>query len=96
MRCTLDPAYPGLLKISDTSTNSGDGDSTTRTAVCDPCCTSSRMVTQKGALKDVRKAGNNGFEAYRQLMPDVRNIRSGWSPRDYFIANYDLQVRFQD
>ena len=25
------------------------------------------MLTQKGALKNVRKAGNNGFEVYRQL-----------------------------
>ena len=25
------------------------------------------MLTQKGARKDVRKAGNNGFEAYRQM-----------------------------
>ena len=25
------------------------------------------MLTQKGARKVVRKAGNNGFEAYRQL-----------------------------
>ena len=31
---TLDPAYPALLKTSETIANSGDGDSTTRTTVC--------------------------------------------------------------
>ena len=31
---TLDPAYLALPENSETITNSGDGDSTTRTAVC--------------------------------------------------------------
>ena len=33
------------------------------------------MLTQKGARKVVRNAGNNVFEAYRQLCFDVRNVR---------------------
>ena len=45
-----------LAESSGTLTNGGDGDSTT-------------MLTQKGARKVVRKAGNNAFEAYRQLCP---------------------------
>ena len=31
---TLDPAYPAVLKNSETIANSGDGDPTTQTAVC--------------------------------------------------------------
>ena len=62
---TLDPAHLALLKNSETITNSGDGDSTTRTAVC--LLYLLTMITQKGARKVVRKAENNGFEACRQL-----------------------------
>ena len=60
---TRDPAYRAFLKTARQITNSGDGDSTTRTAVCNLLT----MLTQTGARKVVRKAGNNGFEAYRQL-----------------------------
>ena len=44
---TLDPAYPALLKISETITNSGDGDSTTRTAVCNLAVPLSRCSHRK-------------------------------------------------
>ena len=50
-----------------TVTNSGDGGSTDTKSSLEPCCTVSRSLTQKGARKAVRKAGNNGFEASRQL-----------------------------
>ena len=63
---TLDPAYPALLKSSETITNSGDGDSTTRTAVCNLAVPSHDAHTER-TRKVVRKAGNNFFEAYRQL-----------------------------
>ena len=54
------------------------------------------MLTQKRARKVVRKAGNNGFEACRQLtVPDVRNVRSG-RQHGTVRANHDTQVRFQD
>ena len=53
------------------------------------------MLTQKGARKVVRKAGNNGFRSLQTTVPDVRNVRSG---RQHGIvrANHDLQVWFQD
>ena len=53
------------------------------------------MLTQKGARKVVRKAGNNGFEACRQLCLMHGTSRSG---RQHGIgcANHDLQVRFQE
>ena len=65
---TLDLAYPALLKTARQSPDSGDGDCTTPTAVCNlavpthDCHT--EMSTESG-----EKTGNNGFriEAYRQL-----------------------------
>ena len=50
---------------SETITNSGDGDSTKRTAVCNIAVPPHDAHT--GARKVVKKAGKNGFEAYRQL-----------------------------
>ena len=55
-----------LAEDSETITNSGDGYSTTRTAVCNIAVPPHDAHTEK-ARKVVRKAGNNGFEAYRQL-----------------------------
>ena len=60
-----------------------------------PYCTFSRCSHRKGAQKVVRKAGNNGFEACRQLCLMYGTVRSGrqhWTIR----ANHDIQVRFQD
>ena len=63
---TLDPAYPALLKAARQSptvvmaTPPHEQQSATLLYLL-------TMFTQKGALKVVRKAGNNGFEAYRQL-----------------------------
>ena len=54
-----------LAEDSETITNSGDGDSTTRTAVCNIAVPPHDAHAE--ARKVVRKAGNNGFEAYRQL-----------------------------
>ena len=51
---TLDPAYPALLK-------------TARQSPSATLLYLFTMLTQKAARKVVRKAGNNGFEAYRQL-----------------------------
>ena len=51
------------------------------------------MLTQKGARKVVRKAGNNGFEPYRQLcLVHGTSDQEGSTIR----ANHDLQVWFQD
>ena len=63
---TLDPAYPALLKTARQSptvvmaTPPHKQQSATSLYLL-------TMLTQKGARKVVRKAGNNGFEAYRQL-----------------------------
>ena len=55
---TLDPAYPALLKTVRQSPH--EQKSATLLYLL-------TMLTQKGARKVVRKAGNNCFEAYRQL-----------------------------
>ena len=63
---TLDPAYPALLKTARQSstvvmaTPPHEQQSATLLYLL-------TMLTQKGERKVVRKAGNNGFEAYRQL-----------------------------
>ena len=62
----LDPAYPALLKTARQSqtvvmaTPPHEQQSATLLHLL-------TMLTQKGARKVVRKSGNNGFEAYRQL-----------------------------
>ena len=63
---TLDPAYLALLKTARQSptvvmaTPPHEQQSATLLSLL-------TMLTQKGARKVVRKAGNNGFKAYRQL-----------------------------
>ena len=63
---TLDLAYPALLKTARQSptvvmaTPPHEQQSATLLYLL-------TMLTQKGAPKVVRKAGNNGFEAYRQV-----------------------------
>ena len=63
---TLDPAYPALLKAARQpskvvlATPPHEQQSATLLYLL-------TMLTQKGARKVVRKAGNNGFKAYRQL-----------------------------
>ena len=63
---TLDPAHPALLKTTRQSptvvmaTPPHEQQSATLLYLL-------TILTQKGARKVVRKAGNNGFEAYRQL-----------------------------
>ena len=63
---TLDPAYPALLKTARQSptmvmaTTPHEQQSATLLYLL-------TMLTHKGARNVVRNAGNNGFEAYRQL-----------------------------
>ena len=63
---TLDPTYPALLKTARQSPTvaipTPPHEQQSATLLC-----LLTMLTQKGARKVVRKAGNNGFEAYRQL-----------------------------
>ena len=80
---------------SETITNSGDGDSTTRTAVCTLLYLLT-MLTRKGARKVVRKAGNNGFEAYRQLCLMYGTSDQEGSTGLFVQIMNDLQVWFQD
>ena len=63
---TLDPTYPALLKAARQSTTvvTATAPHEQQSATLLYLLT---MLTQKGARKVVRKAGNNGFEAYRQL-----------------------------
>ena len=63
---TLDPAYPALLKTARQSPTvvMATPPHEERSATLLYLIT---MLTQKGARKVVRKAGNNGFQAYRQL-----------------------------
>ena len=63
---TLDPAYPALLKAARQSTTvvTATPPQEQQSATLLYLLT---MLTQKGARKVVRKAGNNGFEACRQL-----------------------------
>ena len=56
---TLDPAYPAFAENSETITNSGDGDSTTRTAVCNLAVPSHDAHTERSP--------ESRFEAHRQL-----------------------------
>ena len=85
---TLDPAYPALLKTARQLP--------TVVMATPPhekhSATLLYLLTQKGV---VRKAGNNGFEAYRQLC-----LMYGTSDQERqhktIRANHDLQVWFQD
>ena len=63
---TLDLAYPALLKTARQSPTvvMGTPPHKQHSATLLYLHT---MLTQKGARKVVRKAGNNGFKAYRQL-----------------------------
>ena len=63
---TLDPAHPALLKTARQSPTAvmatPPHEQQSATLLC-----LLTMLTKKGARKVVRKAGNNVFEAYRQL-----------------------------
>ena len=91
---TLDPAYPVLLRTATQSptvvmaTPPREQQSATLLYLL-------TMLTQKGARKVVRKAGNNGFRSLQTLVPDVRNVRSG-RQHATIGAKHDIQVRFQD
>ena len=63
---TLDPAYPTLLKVARQSTTvvTASASHEQRSATLLYLLT---MLTPKIARKIVRNAGNNGFEAYKQL-----------------------------
>ena len=59
--CEIESVIAARQSVND----GGDGDSTTQESAT--LLYLLTMLTQKGARKVVRKAGNNGFAAYRQL-----------------------------
>ena len=83
---TLDLAYPALLKAARQFTNCGDGDSTTRRAVCNLAVPSQDAHTESSKQR---------LRSLQTTVPDVWNVRSG-RQHGTVRANHDVQVRFQD
>ena len=62
-----------------------------------PCCTRLTMLTQKGARKVVRKVGNNGFEAHRQLcLMFARSDQEGCTGLFVQIMTYKFGSKIED
>ena len=83
-----------LAENGETVTNSGDGDSTTRTAVCNIAVPPHDAHTE-GSTKSGEKSWKQRFRSLQTTVLDVRNVRSGWQ-HGTIRANYDIQVRVQD
>ena len=83
-----------LAENSETITNSGDGDSTTRSAVCNIAVPPHDAHTER-RTESGEKSWKQRFRSLQTIVPDVRNVRSG-RQRGTIRANHDLQVRFQD
>ena len=83
-----------LAESSETITNSGDGDSTARTAVCNLAVSSHDAHTERSTESRV-ESWKQRFRSLQTTVPGVRNVRSG---RQHGIvrANHDIQVRFPD
>ena len=64
---TLDPAYPALLNTARQSTNSGDGDSTTRTAVCNLVAPSHDAHTD-GSTKSGEESWKQRFRSLQRQL----------------------------
>ena len=83
-----------LAENSETITNSGDGDSTRRTAVSNLAVPTHDAHTER-STESREKSWKQLFRSLQTTMPDVRNVRSG-RQHGTVRANYDIQVRFQD
>ena len=83
-----------LVENSETIANSGDGDSNTRTAICNLTVPSHDPHTER-STESREESRKQRFCSLQTTVPDVRNVRSG---RQYGTvrANYDILVRFQD
>ena len=79
---------------SETITNSGDGDSTTRTAVRDMAVFTDNAHTER-STESGEESWKQLFRSLQTTVPDVRNVRSG-RLHESVRANYDIQIRFQD
>ena len=65
-----------LAVDSETITNSGDGDSTTRTAVCNIALPPHDAHTER-STESGKKSWKQRFRSLQTTVPDVRNVRSG-------------------
>ena len=83
-----------LAEDSETIANSADGDSTTRTAVCNIAVPPHDAHTEL-STESCENSWKQRFRSLQTTVPNVRNVRSG---RQHGIirANHDLQVWFQD
>ena len=79
---------------SETITNSGDGDSTKRTAVCNIAVPPHDAHTEK-STESGEKSWKQRFRSLQTTVPDVRNVRSR-RQHGTIRANHDVQVRFPD
>ena len=78
---------------SETVTNSGDGDSTTRTAVCNIAVPPRDAHTERNT-ESGEESWKQRFRSLQTLVPDVRNVRSRRQHKTC-RANHDIQARFQ-
>ena len=83
-----------LAENSETITNSGDGDSTTRTAVCNLAVPAHDAHTER-STESREESWKQRFRSLQTTVPDVRNFRSG-RQHGTVRAIHDVQVRFQD
>ena len=88
------PCLSSLAENSETITNSGDGDSTARTAVCNLAVPSHDAHTE-GSMESREESWKQRFRSLQTTVPDVRNVRSG-RQRGTVRANHDVSDRFQD
>ena len=79
-----------LAEDSETITNSGDGDSTTRTAVCNIAVPPHDAHTE-GSTTSGEKSWKQRFRSLQTIVLDVRNVRSG-RQHGTIRASHDLQV----
>ena len=83
---TLDPAYPALLKTARQSPT--DGDSTTRTAICNLAVSSYDAHTER-STESGEESWKQRFRSLQTTVPDVRNVRSG-RQQGTIGAHYDI------
>ena len=82
--------YAGMLD----PTHSGDGDSTTRTAICNLAVPTYGDHAER-STESCEESWKQRFRSLHTTVPDVRNVRSG-RQHGTVRANHDVQVRFQD
>ena len=83
-----------LAEDSETITNSGDGDSTTRTAVWNIAVPLHGAHTER-STESGEESWKQRFRNLQTTVRDVRNVRSG-RQHGTIRADHDIQVRFVD